>query len=284
MNASTNAPTDEVHTALGRLHVECEGSGPPAVLWHSLFVDSSTWYRLRSTLAQHRRLILIDGPSHGRSAPLGRMCTLDECVQSAVEVLDQLEVSTPVDWVGNAWGGHVGTLFAARHPQRCRTLATIATPVAALSRAERRKIVPMVRTYRLVGPVRPLVRAVSKVLLGPEAISADPHSAELVEGAFHDADRTGMYRAMESVMLHRQSLARHLSNVDAPTVLLVADADVGFTPPQARGAASQMPRAAVRVVRGQGHIAPLVIDADTVADTITGLWQDPAATIADVGV
>ena len=27
----------------------------------------------------------------------------------------------PVDWVGNAWGGHVGIVFAATWPDRCRT-------------------------------------------------------------------------------------------------------------------------------------------------------------------
>jgi pimeloyl-ACP methyl ester carboxylesterase len=41
-----------------------------------------------------------------------------------------------VDWVGNAWGGHVGILFAAVNPNRCRSLVTIGTPVHALPPAE----------------------------------------------------------------------------------------------------------------------------------------------------
>ena len=39
----TSAAT--VATRVGHLHVETAGSGPPAVLWHSLFVDSTTWSR-----------------------------------------------------------------------------------------------------------------------------------------------------------------------------------------------------------------------------------------------
>ena len=42
--------------------------------------------------------------------------TLDDCVGAAVDVLDQLGIDEPVDWLGNAWGGHVGILFAAAHP------------------------------------------------------------------------------------------------------------------------------------------------------------------------
>ena len=30
-----------IDTKLGRLHVEVDGVGPPAVLWHSLFFDSA---------------------------------------------------------------------------------------------------------------------------------------------------------------------------------------------------------------------------------------------------
>ena len=39
-----------VPTRLGDLRVETCGSGPPAVLWHSLFVDSTTWERVREPL------------------------------------------------------------------------------------------------------------------------------------------------------------------------------------------------------------------------------------------
>jgi hypothetical protein len=40
-----------VDTRLGRLHAEVDGDGPPAVMWHSLFVDSTRWARLRPCYA-----------------------------------------------------------------------------------------------------------------------------------------------------------------------------------------------------------------------------------------
>ena len=82
------------------------------MLWHSLFVDERSWQRVTAELAQDRRLIVITGPGHGSSSDPGRRFSLVECARSAAEVLDSLGVAEPVDWVGNAWGGHVGVRFA----------------------------------------------------------------------------------------------------------------------------------------------------------------------------
>jgi pimeloyl-ACP methyl ester carboxylesterase len=49
---------------------------------------------------------------------------MEECAAAAATVLDVLGISGPVDWVGNAWAGHVGVIFAPTSPARCRTLVT----------------------------------------------------------------------------------------------------------------------------------------------------------------
>ena len=40
-----------VETLLGALAVRVRGEGPVAVLWHSLFVDDSTWNRVEDDFA-----------------------------------------------------------------------------------------------------------------------------------------------------------------------------------------------------------------------------------------
>ena len=156
-----------IETSVGRLHVEIDGDGPPAVLWHSLFVDSGSWSRMRPLLRDERRMIVVDGPGHGQSSTPPPTFTLDDCAQAAVEVMDAVGASEPVDWVGNAWGGHVGLTLAAKVPERLRSVATIATPVHALTRRERLTIVPMVGVYRFIGAVPPLANGVVRALLGP---------------------------------------------------------------------------------------------------------------------
>lgn len=47
-----------IASRVGTLHVRQTGSGPTAVLWHSLFVDSASWRRVEPRLSEDRRLIL----------------------------------------------------------------------------------------------------------------------------------------------------------------------------------------------------------------------------------
>lgn len=264
-----------VGTKVGRLHVETDGDGTPAVLWHSLFVDSTTWSALRPLLRQHRRLIIIDGPGHGKSDWPASDFTLDDCADAAAEVLDALGVSDPVDWVGNAWGGHVGLTMAAKSPDRLRSVATIATPVRALSRRERATIVPMVCAYRFVGAVPPLADGVARALLGRAFMRSRPDDTTRVVKAFRDAPRSGMHRAMTSAMLNRPDLDPLLSRITTPTLMIVPSRDRMLPAGQIHSAVTRMPCAVAVEVDGEGHVAPIIAQAEELAGTISAFWRDP---------
>jgi len=114
MNQPAPTTSISITTRVGPLNVQMVGSGPPAVLWHSLFVDSTTWDRLRPRLATDRRLVFIDGPNHGANPRRKIPFSLDDCVGVTVDILDHLGIDEPVDWLGNAWGGHIGVLSPPR--------------------------------------------------------------------------------------------------------------------------------------------------------------------------
>lgn len=275
MNEQPNGTVTMVPTKLGTLRVDASGTGHPAVLWHSLFVDSKSWNRVRAALGESRRLFMIDGPSHGGSASMTRRFTLDECAGAAVDVLDHLEITEPVDWVGNAWGGHVGTLFAAAHPERCRSLVTIGTPINALGSSERRQIHALVGLYRLVGPVGPLVKAVEDGLLSPQTRATDPDAVRLVGDSLRHADRRGMYTAMRSVMLARPDLSPVLSDIVAPTLIITGDELPVLTPSDARAAAAKLPHGTSAVIAATRHLAPLEA-ATAVVELVVEFWRDGA--------
>jgi pimeloyl-ACP methyl ester carboxylesterase len=275
MNEQRNGTITMVPTKLGTLRVDASGTGRPAVLWHSLFVDSRSWNRVRAALGESRRLFMIDGPSHGGSAPMTRRFTLDECAGAALDVLDHLEITEPVDWVGNAWGGHVGALFAAAHPERCRSLVTIGTPVHALGAPERRRIGAMVSLYRLVGPVGPLAKAVERGLLSPQTRATDPDAVRLVGDGLRHADRRGMYTAMRSVMLARPDLTPVLSDIVAPTLIVTGDELPVLTPSDARAAAAKLPHGTSAVIAATRHLAPLEA-ATAVVELVVAFWRDGA--------
>jgi pimeloyl-ACP methyl ester carboxylesterase len=273
----------DVRTTAGRLHVVRVGTGPITVLWHSLFLDSQSWALVIDALAPHRTVVAIDGPSHGKSEPSTRDFTMDQCAQAAGEVLDRLGVDQPVDWVGSAWGGHVGILLAATQPQRIRTLTTIGTPAPALSpRFRVTKAWPLVALYRLAGPTRFVCAALSDALLGPEAVAAHPDQAAITMDAFRQADRSGMFHAMRSVMLKRKSLDDRLPHIVARTLMLAArDDDEGWPLDAAEAACARMTDARAVMMSGSARVAPLLLDADLIARTLLDFWSEVREEPAD---
>ncbi|HEX6678312.1 MAG TPA: alpha/beta fold hydrolase [Actinomycetes bacterium] len=280
MDQPTHRAATTVPTRLGPLHVQTIGAGPPAVLWHSLFVDSTTWTRVQQPLAGMRRLVLVDGPAHGHNPPVPHRFTLEDCVGAAADVLDHLGVEEPVDWLGNAWGGHVGILFAAAHPDRCRSLVAIGAPVHALSPADRRRTVLLRWLYRLAGPVPPLVNLLVDALLGPRARAEDPKGAALVADAFRRADRRGMHAAIGWLSLARPDLTPVLDRLGTPTLLTTGENDPMWTTANARAAAAHLANGALVILPGAGHVGPLLQAAPAVVDLVTAFWRDPAATVA----
>jgi pimeloyl-ACP methyl ester carboxylesterase len=265
--------SDLVSTRLGRLHVGQAGSGPPAMLWHSLWVDSRSWGPLIDALGAHRRVVAIDGPGYGRSDPIHRDFTLDECAKAACEVLDRLGITEPVDWVGNAWGGHVGITLAASQPERLRSLVALAAPLTPVSRLQRlTKTHPLALIYRLTGPNRFITKALFDVLLGSDAIAAHPDRAAEMMSAFRAVDRESIRRTIR--FMHRwRALDDKLPAIAIPTLILTGDiADQHWRPADAQAAAATMPRARAVAVSGTGHLGPLLLDVELIAKTIGDFW------------
>ncbi|HEX9041078.1 MAG TPA: alpha/beta fold hydrolase [Trebonia sp.] len=279
MDQRTQTSVATVATRLGPLHVQTAGSGLPAVLWHSLFVDSTTWNLLLAPLAAERRLVLIDGPNHGGSPPVRHPFTIDDCAGAAADVLDHLGIGEPVDWLGSAWGGHVGILFADAHPDRCRSLIAMSAPVHALSGAERRRIRLLAALYRIAGP-GPVIKPLVDALLGPKARAEDPWAAAIVAGAFRRAERRGMVDAIRWLSLRRRDITPALGRLGTPTLLTTGPADPMWTAAAATAAAARLRDGALVILPGSGHIGSMLQAAPTVAGLVTAFWRDPHATIA----
>jgi pimeloyl-ACP methyl ester carboxylesterase len=268
------AAQESVHllpTRIGTLQVRVVGHGPAAVLWHSLFIDSRNWCFVEEALARQRTLVMIDGPAHGGSEPARRPFTLRDCAAAAGEILGLLGISAPVDWVGNAWGGHVGMLFAATQPDRARSLAMLASPVHALRPAERRRSALLVQLYRVVGARRFLRAAVLDAMLAPAVRTAQPDIAELISDVLRHADRQGLAVTMRSVMLNRPDLSNLLPRITAPTVVVAGGDDAMWAAADAAAAARHLPHGQAVTIPGTRHLPPLEAP-DEVIGLVTQAW------------
>lgn len=270
------AETRFIDTHVGRLKVTTVGSGAPALLWHSLFVDERSWERVVAELAQDRLLVLVTGPGHGESTDPHRRYGLIECARAAEEVLDALGVAEPVDWVGNAWGGHVGVRFAAAYPRRIRSLVTIGTPVQALAVADRVQTRFLLLAHRVLGPTGFLVDAVAEALLSPATRRSDPEAVALVRRSFVEADRRRLRNAVVSISLGREDLAALLPRITVPTLMVTGEQHSGWTPAQAAAVITTMPDARTAVVADAAYLVPLE-QPDAVVAQVRGFWASARA-------
>ena len=273
MTTGLTEGTRTVDTRLGVLNVEIRGSGAPALLWHSMFVDSRTWERVVPALADRRTLVLVDGPSSGRSDPLRRRSTIAECADVALEILDALGLDA-VDWLGNAWGGHVGIALAARTPGRVRSLIAIGSPTHHLTGAVRAKVLALKPVYRLLGPIPPVTGALLESLLSDSTRAGDPAAVETVASAFRAADRAGLAHAIRSFVLDRPDLHDEARSITAPTLFIATDDRGEWTPDEAADEVGHMRNATLVTLHG-GRALPALEAPDAVVGAVTSFWDRP---------
>lgn len=110
---------DGPHSAL---NVVTLGSGPPLLLLHGLFVGSAAqWYFTAApALAKRFRVVMMDLPSHGKSARRPSGYDLQSLVADVRSVVEALELDTPAPGElrlgGHSYGGLIALAYALRHP------------------------------------------------------------------------------------------------------------------------------------------------------------------------
>lgn len=267
-----------VETQVGQLAVRVLGQGPIAVLWHSLFVDERSWGRVENELATQRRLVMITGPGHGASGDPGRRYTLDDCAEAARAVLDTVGPDEPVDWLGNAWGGSVGLVFAARWPERCRTLVTLGTPVQSLTLVERFRTMSLLVAYRLLGPAGFIRKGTVDVMLSARTRTQDPAAVALLEDALIHADPAALSNAIVSISLRRSDLTQRLAEISVPTLFVTGSDHKGWTPQQAVAASQVLPHGSTAVVADASYLVPFENPAATI-QLVRQFWDDHSSPI-----
>jgi pimeloyl-ACP methyl ester carboxylesterase len=249
--------TETIATRLGPLSVTCHGTaGPAVVLWHSMFLDGRSFDSILPVLTDGRSVFVIDGPGHGASPGPQTRYSLDDCADAAREVLDHLGLEK-VDWVGNAWGGHVGVVLATRAPSRVRSLVAMSSPMQALRGLERLKLTALARVFAVVGWRPWLLEAVKDGLLLPETRARHPETEAYVAKAATTPGRERTLRAINSVMLGRRSLVDRLSSIEVPALFITSPRDPMWLPELARAHVRQLRRGRLEIMPETRHAPSL---------------------------
>jgi len=252
--------------------------GPPqvAVLWHSMFTDSRSWDRVVDDLREERTLVLVDGWSFGASADLDHVVDNfnDRCVQGAVAVVAQVHnelAPGPVDWLGSAWGGHVGLQLAATRPELVRSLITVSTPVQAPSVAMRKQVRMLIPVYRAIGMRGPVRQGLLDGMLTDLTQRTDPEAVDALVAPMSRANRGAIARTVQSGILSRTDLAWAAARVTCPTLMIATDDRNEWSPSECAKTTATMKDARTAVLTGTCALPSLECPGELAA-LVTDFW------------
>ena len=267
---TTTLSEHSVATRLGALHVRTTGDGDLTVLWPSMFVDSHTWDLMLPLLPDGRRYVLVDGPGLGLSDELSRSSDITEAADAALDLLDALGVGGPVDWVGNAFGGHVGFKLAAR-PGVLRSLVAVsspAEPIPAELRAQIKLLLPALRWFGPVGPVRDSVVA---AMLTETSASREP-VRRIVLDALGRPTKRSLAHAVRSFILNRVDVTAELGSIGVPSLFVASDDRGDWSPDAAAASAALVPNAETVAIAGARTLIPLE-QPRALAEHVRAFWS-----------
>ncbi len=250
-----------VQTRLGRLFYEERGEtrrpGDPAILLlHGLLFDGGMWRHQIEPLAALGRVIVIDGPGHGRSERAPRFM-LEEHADALFDAAGELAIRRAVV-VGLSWGGMVAMRFALQHSERVAGLALLDASAESDTIANRIEFRAFIALHRRIGfPLGLFQKELAPRLYSARTRAERP---ELVEASYHRAmgfDREGFCHAALAVTVHRRNVLRELVKIRAPTLVICGTEDSSTPPAKSENIANAIPHAKLVLLDGVGHMSAL---------------------------
>ena len=246
-------PMSTIPTFLGPLYVDAAGSGPPVVMWPSLFCDGTSLRRQADELVSDHRVLVVDPPGHGRTpAPPARF-SLEDTAVALGELMDACHAPRAII-VGNAWGGMVATQLAITQPERIVALVLMNCPFHEWAGIDRLKLRMTHWLLVTLGPRR-MASTIFATMVAPETRAAAPDRYREVQRAMRGAERIGFARCAASAMFDRPQLRPSLSSVRAPTLVLAGDRDPLCPVAEARAEAALIPGARFAIIEGTAHLS-----------------------------
>jgi pimeloyl-ACP methyl ester carboxylesterase len=237
------------------LYHRVDGEGEPLLLLNGVFMSVASWEPVARSFKKRFRLVRCDFRGQ-LMMPVTPPDDLEGHAADAVALLDHLEIES-AHIVGTSLGGVVGAIAAARHPNRVRSLVTIAS--ADGFHGQRR--VDELDRWRaacrqtLAGGDRGrLSDVIESVVFSPAWV--DAHRAERVQRRAHIAALPDIWFETAIGLLdgaHSVHLREVLASIRCPALVVASELD-GFVPvAEVRKLAEGIEGARFEIIEGAGH-------------------------------
>jgi pimeloyl-ACP methyl ester carboxylesterase len=243
-----------------RLALDQRGAGEPLVLIHGLGTDRGVWDEASDSLAQRHRVIVLDLPGFGDSAPAGPGFDLGEVADVVAAGIEE-RIGGSFDLLGHSLGGAVALTLARRRPGVVRRLV-LSAPAGFRPRPR-----PLAAGVATAAPA--LLRG--RRLIGTRLVGSVSARRFLLWGALSDAGRISPDRAQTMLDASRGArrlreaaqaaltadLAEDLGSADLPVGLIWGTRDPLMPPDTTEAIRRCRPEAPVALVPEAGHVAQL---------------------------
>lgn len=249
-----------IATVLGLIAYDDQGYAdqPVALLWPSLFSDHRMWEAQIGPLrAAGWRTLALDPPGHGDSSGPGRLFTMDECADVALELIDTLPAEVPVVMLGTSWGGMIAPRVAHARPGRLAGL--IMTNTTAEAPDLRTKLTAKLLTVMLRIPA--IDSRVDTMLLSMQLSDRTrterPEIGRTYAARFRSYRRKPFIQAVDSVLVRRDAFLEKLGEVKTPALVLSGADDAILPTAMSHRIANRMPEAEAIEIEGAAHLIPV---------------------------
>ncbi len=280
-----------VRTRLGRLYYLERGaarrpSDPAIVLLHGLLFDGGMWRGQLDTLSALGRVIVIDGPGHGKSEPAPRFM-LEDHADALYDAFGELNVKRAVI-AGLSWGGMTAMRVALQHPEKVAGLALLDTSASRDLLVKRLRYRAFAAMHKRVGFPKSLYdREIAPLLFADKTIREQPALVREAYVRVMGFERSGVARAALAVVVHRKNLVPELSKIRAPSLVVCGREDRALPLAESETIARNIPHAKLVVLDGLGHMSaledPSAVNAHLVP-FVGNCIEDASATTSSMSV
>ncbi len=236
------------------------GNAPPVVFLHGLGCGQRMWFHQKRALRRRFRVITFDQRGHGLTdaPPAATDYSAAHLSRDLTGVLDALRIERAAI-VGFSLGGGPALALAASQPERISRLVLADVGAGADDpvkiEAMARRWVALIDRGERDELVCDMLRSELFKVYARGGLRRRNHMAALIRAT----PNAGLRLTLSEVLAKRKSLFRAtsvLKAVRAPTLVLVGEYDYNCTK-AARLLAETIPNAALKVIAGSGHMAPL---------------------------